>query len=166
MVNLWKPMPILAILVGPPGSCKTSFARTELQDFHVLSKDALKSVKNKEKSLLRLLDIMLSKGTNTVLDNCNVSRKDRSQYISAGRSHDFDVVAYDFGLNYSECVTRNNLRQASEKVPEVAIKTKSKQYQEPSYSEGFTNIFRVLVQGELTGSLKRGFVTIEVNPDY
>jgi len=140
--------PELAILVGLPGSGKSSFYRERLQATHELvSKDLMPSVRDRGARQALLVDQALAAGRPVAVDNTNPRRADRAPLIAAARAHGARVVAYVLATPVKECLARNHGREGRARVPPVAIHTVAKRMESPSLAEGLDAIYYVRAEG-------------------
>ena len=109
--------------------------------------DMLKT-RNRER---RLLEYCFETKQRAVVDNTNVKKEDRADYILQGKANQFKIVGYFFKADVRTCVERNSARAGKQQIPLVGIYSKAKQLELPSYHEGFDQIFYV-------NSLEEGFI--------
>ena len=142
------PRPKLILLVGLPGSGKSTWAARE--KLPVLSSDELRriladdptdqSIHARVFSVLRLLikHRLELKRPVTCVDATNLTPKERRPYIDIARRHDATIEAVFFDAPIDECQRRNRLRQRI--VPREAIETMARKLVVPSASEGFSKV--------------------------
>ena len=133
--------PKILLLMGLPGSGKTTYAKELVSDGWVRSsKDDLRSMmdngkwsKGNEKRVLRLRDQIIrdavNSGSNVVVDDTNFEDRHRD-HISALAEEcgaDFEVLFIDTPLE--ECISRNENR--ANKVPLSVINNMYKKYIAP-----------------------------------
>jgi predicted kinase len=132
------------ILIGLPGSGKSTFYRQRLAGTHDhVSKDALANSRHAGRREDVLIDEALAAQRSLVVDNTNPNAAVRAAIISAARRHGAEVVGYFFPADARDALRRNRLRSGRERVPDVAIFTTRKRLELPSYSEGFDRLFVV-----------------------
>ena len=142
------PRPKLILLVGLPGSGKSTWAARE--KLPVLSSDELRrtladdptdqSIHARVFSILRLLikHRLELKRPVTCIDATNLTPKERRPYIALARRHDASIEAILFDTPIAECQRRNRLRKRV--VPREAIETMARKLVVPSASEGFSKV--------------------------
>ncbi len=127
-----------ALLIGVPGSGKSTFFRERLVDTHVrINMDMLRT-RHRERLLL---EACLRAKQPFAVDNTNVTRVDRVRYLDAARASRFRVVGYFFVVRLEEALDRN--RSRSTPVPEVAVRAKLRALETPRADEGFDSLFTV-----------------------
>jgi len=142
------PRPKLILLVGLPGSGKSTWAARE--KLPVLSSDELRriladdltdqSIHARVFSVLRLLikHRLELKRPVTCIDATNLTPKERRPYIALARRHDAIVEAVFFDTSIAECQRRNRWRKRV--VPREAIETMARKLVPPSPREGFFKV--------------------------
>jgi predicted kinase len=140
----------LVILVGLPGSGKSTFYRERFAATHVhVSKDLLKGAGRPARRQEALIADALASGRSVVVDNTNPSVKDRAALIALARAHGARVVAYFFRSTPGECLARNRRREGAARIPNAAIFIINKRLQPPTLGEGLDALYEVrLVDGE------------------
>jgi predicted kinase len=138
--------PACVILIGLPGAGKTTFYRQRFAGTHAhLSRDAMTSRAQRSRLRLDDLDRQLREGISVVVDDTNVTARDRAVIIARARAAGARVVGYFFDVATRAAVARNAQRTGSARVPNVAIFTSAKRLQRPSLSEGFDELHIVRV---------------------
>jgi predicted kinase len=139
--------PELAILVGLPGAGKTSFARARLAGHDHVSKDLMKSTRDRNARQLALAGQALAAGRSVVVDNTNLRVADRAPLIAAARAAGAEVVGYLFDATAKECLARNRAREGKARVPDVAIHVARARLEPPTREEGFDALHIVHAEG-------------------
>ena len=133
----------LAILIGVPGSGKSTYQRAKLAGHVLVSKDLMPNARDRDSRQLRLIEQALRQGRDVVVDNTNPSRVVRAPLIALGRKHGARVVAYYFPADIAVASARNEQREGRARVPKVAIFTARKRMEPPATDEGFDDIITV-----------------------
>ena len=139
--------PEVAILVGLPGSGKTSFVRARLAGHAHVSKDLMRSTRDRNSRQLALVAQALAAGRSVVVDNTNLRVADRAPLIAAARAGAARVVGYFFEATAQECLARNRTREGKARVPDVAIHVSRARLKPPTRAEGFDTLFIVHAEG-------------------
>lgn len=138
----------LAILVGIPGSGKTSFFQARLAETHVhLSKDLVGHGRDAGRRQLEQVGQALRAGRSVAVDNTNPRAADRAPLIALGREMGARVVAYALQTPPKEAAARNRTRHGHGRVPDVAVFVTAKRLQPPALVEGFDAVYRVRAEG-------------------
>jgi hypothetical protein len=136
--------PELVILVGLPGAGKSTFFRQRFGATHEhVSRDELRKLREPLRRQDELIERALAGGRSVVVDNINVSRKDRAALIALGRRHGARLSVYLFEASARECVARNAGREGPARIPAVGIFAAAKRLVRPALSEGFDALFVV-----------------------
>ena len=137
-------MPELIIFIGLQASGKTTFYRRMLAGTHEhVSKDNFPKARYPERKQSRLIREALAAGKNVVVDNTNVSKKDRENPIAIAREFDCTVIGYVFESTVELSLQRNQERSDKPSVPRVGLLDAAKRRESPSLTEGFTSLHRV-----------------------
>lgn len=128
------------IFIGLQASGKSSFFNQQFRYSHLLiSRDVVKT-RHREQ---RLLQVCLDTQLRFVIDNTNPSIADRAQFIQLAQQAKFEVVGYFFDSPLNDCLAYNRLRPAERQVPDVALRDAVRRLQQPTYAEGFDQLYRV-----------------------
>jgi len=134
------------ILVGLPGSGKSTFYRERLAATHELvSKDAMRHNRQPQRRQEQLIEAALAAGRSVVIDNTNPRLADRAPLIAAARRHGAQVTGYFFAPEAADALRRNRGREGRERVPAVAIFATRKRLEMPTLDEGFDRLYVVTV---------------------
>jgi predicted kinase len=137
-------LPELVILIGLPGSGKTTFFRERFADTHVhVSKDLMRNRRDRQAHQLRLIDEALAAGRSVVVDNVNATAADRAALIEVGRCRAAAIVGYALATTVADSLARNRSREGRARVPAVAIHAAAKRFERPRAGEGFDRLERV-----------------------
>lgn len=130
----------MILFTGIPASGKSFYYKNHFVDTHIrINLDMLKT--RHRESLL--FEACLAAKQPCVVDNTNLTRLQRSRYISAAKSAGFSVVGYYFRSRVDECLARNVERTPS--VPDVAILSASARLEIPNPNEGYDRIYYVWI---------------------
>ena len=136
----------LILLVGLPGSGKSTYYKEHFFNSHVrISNDLLKT-KNRT---AKLLNYCLETEMSFVVDNTNTTAVARRQFIQAcdeaniNRKDPIKKICIWFDCPVATCLKRNDERKEKDKVPKLAILGKAKEFESPTTEEGFDEIRKV-----------------------
>jgi predicted kinase len=138
------------IFVGIQGAGKSTYYRERFFDTHVrINLDMLKTRRREQ----ILLDACIAAGQRFVVDNTNVTARDRLKYIEPARRSGFRVVGYFFDVSPIEAARRNAGRTGKQRVPKSAVFGTHRRLEPPAFAEGFDDIFCVSIddRGEFEG---------------
>jgi predicted kinase len=133
----------LVILVGLPGSGKSTFAAERFPSHTVVSRDRLPAPQRSAARQLALVAEALGRGESVVLDNTSPAVADRAPLVALGRRLGARVVACFFVPDVAGCRRRNAARQGTARVPDVAIFVAAKRLARPTHAEGFHEVEEV-----------------------
>lgn len=131
----------LLIFIGLQGSGKSTYYRRHFAATHVhVSKDLMKSARNRDVQQEKMIDEALGGGKPVVVDNTNPTPIIRAPLIALGRKRGARVIAYFFEVPVKLAVARNRQREGKARVPDVAIFVTAKKLAPPKFEEGFDEI--------------------------
>lgn len=149
-------VPELVILVGLPGAGKSTFFRQRFAATHEhISRDELQRSRAPLRRQEELLVRALGAGRSVVVDNTNVSVKDRAALIALGRRFGARLSVYLFEASARECAARNAGREGTARIPAVGIFAAAKRLVRPLPIEGFDALFVVRTLPELSFEIIR-----------
>jgi predicted kinase len=134
----------LIMFVGIPGSGKSTFYKERFFNSHMRVSLDLLNTRNKEQ---RFLDLAFSLQQRVVIDNTNVTKMERSKYITQAKESRYEVIGYYFESVLSDCLQRNENRVGKDRIENAGVVAKSKQLQSPSVDEGFDALYFVKIEG-------------------
>jgi predicted kinase len=131
----------LVILIGIPGSGKTTWYRQNAAATHVhVSKDLMADVRNKDTLQQKLIGDALMAGQSVVVDNTNPTAIVRAALIALGKRHGARVIGYFFDTPPKVAFVRNKQREGKARVPDAAVFVTAKKLVRPEMSEGFDEL--------------------------
>lgn len=143
-------MKTLVILVGPPGSGKSTYAQDLVNKGYVrISQDAFKGDRSR---VTEAFDAAIKEGKNVVLDRCNINKDQRRVWLNKANSLGYEEkIAVIFNTPLETCIARVQTRKGHETIPETASLDKIKEIvysfekskETPEFVEGFTAIINV-----------------------
>jgi predicted kinase len=130
----------MVLFIGLPATGKSTFYKERFFLTHVrINRDLLKTARREE----LLIKASLEGKTKFVVENTNLTRAVRANYIARAREEGFAVIGYFFDSPAIDAVQRNKLRPEQERVPAVAVWAANKRLELPSRDEGFDQLYRV-----------------------
>jgi predicted kinase len=136
----------MVILVGLPGSGKTTFRRQRLDATHrVISKDLMPNNRRPARRQAQLIEQALSAGQSIAVDNVNPTPEERAELIRSAHAQGARVIGFWFVSSVADCLRRNAAREDKARVPEVAIYSMAKRLRAPQREEGFDELYRVSI---------------------
>ena len=134
--------PTMVVMIGIPGSGKSTFCDAKFPGWRVISRDILRT-RHREEQLLA--DTVASR-LPCVIDNTNVSRAERAKFIAAGKAAGYRIVGYYLRSNIDECLKRNARRTGKARIPDAGVRGRAAQLERPGYTEGFDELYYVVIQ--------------------
>ncbi len=134
--------PTMVIMIGIPGSGKSTFCDKNFRGWRVISRDILRTRHREEQLLADTVASRLS----CVIDNTNVSRAERAKFITAGKAAGYRIVGYYLRSDIDECLKRNARRTGKARIPDAGVRGRAAQLEHPGYAEGFDELFHVSIR--------------------
>ena len=130
------------IFIGLQGSGKSTFYKQTFFYSHMrVNLDMLKS-RNREEHFIKTC---FETSQSFVIDNTNLTKVSRFQYIQQARLHNFQIIGYYFRADVDRSLAWNSQREGKARVPDKAILGSYRWLELPSYEEGFDKLFYVTV---------------------
>ena len=128
------------ILIGIQASGKTSFCQEHFRDIDAVSLDVINTRKNED----RIIAGLINTDKSFVIDNTNPTKAERKKYIDIAKQNGYKTVGIYFRSSVDECAERNAKR--GNIIPLKGILSTAKKLEQPSYSEGFNELFYVKIE--------------------
>lgn len=132
------PLKHLIIMIGFPGSGKSTICETMLKNYIRINSDT-QSKKECTKKICEAIENKLS----VVIDNTNPSVKTRKEYINQFKLHEYYVSCVHINTSREISVHNNiyrSIKNNVKRVPTIAYNIYNKHFEQPSLSEGFDKI--------------------------
>jgi len=148
--------PTLYVMVGIPGSGKSSFAKKNFTNCKYVSRDEIRFSMLKENDVyfakenqvfstfIRTIKENLQAGNNVIADATHISGGSRRKLISNIGKIDYNLVFVVMNTDYKTCLARNDLRDELTKVPHSAMARMYSQFTYPN-KEDFENCKEVVI---------------------
>lgn len=128
------------IFIGIQASGKSSFYRERFFDTHLrLNLDMLKT---RHRETL-LLEACIRAKQRFVVDNTNVLRQQRAEYIERAHAAGFQAIGYFFEPQVMRAIAWNERRSGKACIPVKGLLGTLKRLERPDPGEGFDRLFRV-----------------------
>jgi predicted kinase len=128
------------VFIGIQATGKSAFYQQRFADTHIrINLDMLKTRRREQ----ILLNACLEAKQPFVVDNTNVTREARAEYISQAKASRFSVVGYYFKSTLQSAIERNDQRSPKARIPLKGIVATHRKLELPSYDEGFDRLFYV-----------------------
>lgn len=130
------------IFIGIQGTGKSSFYSERFFHTHVrINSDMLMTAHRLRVLFNACLDVRQS----FVLDNTNVTREVRAQFIAQAKAAGFRVVGYYFRSDIASALARNSERANAARIPDRGVLGTYKKLEIPERTEGFDALYFVQI---------------------
>ncbi len=123
----------IIVLVGIPGSGKSTIARNRFPNHKRLNLDTLHTRKKEDEEIATCL----MNGSDIIVDNTNTTQKSRKKYVQIAKLFGIPIRAIYINCPVDLALQRNASRTGKEHVPDKAVRFYYKILQPPSTDEGF-----------------------------
>lgn len=134
----------MILMIGIQGSGKSTFSKCRLHEYDYISLDVLHTRKKER----LMVDDCIRRGADFVIDNTNPTSQDRARYISLAKQAGYQIIGFFMQSKLNDCIERNNRREGKAKISSVAIAGTSNKLELPSYSEGFDELYFVMIDND------------------
>ena len=148
-------MPKLFLMMGCPGSGKTTFAKNVLKQGTYISRDEIRFQKVKENEeyfskenevfaeFINQINTALERGEDVLADATHLNRASRKKVLNKVKGYDcLGIIHVRPGLQ--EALNQNELRKGTRSyVPRSVVRRMWHSIEEPTYDEGFNIIWTV-----------------------
>lgn len=152
--------PKLMIMVGIPGSGKSTFARNYIENetsvptvwvsrdeirYSLISDKDEYFAKEKEvfKIFVKKINTALALGKNVIADATHLNVPSRKKLLSNITIPNIQIEACVMDTSLQECLNNNEKRSGRARVPQETILRMFHQFEYPTFSEGFTSISQI-----------------------
>jgi predicted kinase len=130
----------VVVFIGIQATGKSTFYRQRFADTHIrINLDMLKTRRREQV----LLGACLEARRPFVVDNTNVTREARAEYISQAKASRSSVIGYYFKSALQSAIERNDQRIGKARIPLKGIVATHRKLELPTYDEGFDRLFYV-----------------------
>lgn len=143
MVKKMNNQPELVILVGLPGSGKSTMAHEQYPKYEYINQDTLGS----REVVNMFFNRAINEKMNIVLDRCNINKSQRRPFIRAAKNAGYKVRCNILTVSKDICIERVINRKDHQTIKNLTVeKVKdivynfAKSYEEPSNEEGIDTL--------------------------
>ncbi|KJH51849.1 DNA 3'-phosphatase [Dictyocaulus viviparus] len=135
----------MIVIVGFPGSGKSTFARKLEKDYGymVVNRDTLGSWQK----CLEHAKVHLRSGKSVIVDNTNPNKETRNRYTALAREMNIPCRCFELTCGIHHASHNVKFRQLTQKVPNevstMILRMHASKYEKPEISEGFNSIVYV-----------------------
>lgn len=148
------------LFIGIQATGKSTFFQQCFFATHVrLNLDMLKT-RNRERILFKAC---LEAKQPFVLDNTNLTREARADYLAQAKAAGFGVTGYYFQSSLAAAIERNNQRTGKAQIPLKGLLAAHRKLEVPSLDEGFNQLWYVQI-GDQVGNGEQ-FIVEEWNDE-
>ena len=131
----------IIVLVGIPGSGKTTLALSSYPKHHRVNLDRLHTRKKEDKEI----SDSIANDRDIIIDNTNITKRSRSKYIETAKLFGITIKAIYLKCPLETALARNASRQGKERIPDNAVRFYNKVLEPPSVEEGFDKVDELVI---------------------
>jgi len=136
IINYTKDSGEIVLMVGLPGSGKSTFVKNQLGNYQYISGDVLKTTPKIIKAIKELY-CFHGDSLRVVIDACNHTVEKRKTYIDLANQIELSIRCIWIDVAKETAIAQNELRKDTlGYLPKIAIYTIAKRFEAPSSSEG------------------------------
>lgn len=124
----------IVVMVGYPGSGKTTFCQKIFKSYFICSGDEHKT----SAKMIKVANAAIQNGQSVVFDATNPSKEKRQVFIEYAKTKNLPIRCVHIATSFSESLIKNNER--AKPVPKIVYNIYKSKFQEPSIDEGFYSV--------------------------
>lgn len=135
--------PEMIINVGFPASGKSYYSQRYVlsNDYEYINQDTLRT----KKKCLMETEKLLKKGVSVIIDNTNMSKADRKEYLDMAKRYNIQCRCLLFTTPKEVCIHNSHFRNFTSNnqvaiIPQIVYNIMNKKYEKPDLNEGFYKI--------------------------
>jgi len=135
--------PEMIINVGFPASGKSYYTQRYVlpNDYEYINQDTLRT----KKKCLMETEKLLKKGVSIIIDNTNMSKNERKEYLDLAKKYNIQCRCLLFTTPKEVCIHNSHFRNFTSNnqvtiIPQIVYNIMNKKYEKPELSEGFYQI--------------------------
>jgi len=133
----------MIINVGFPASGKSYYSQRYVlsNDYEYINQDTLRT----KKKCLMETEKLLKKGVSVIIDNTNMSKADRKEYLDMAKRYNIQCRCLLFTTPKEVCIHNSHFRNFTSNnqvaiIPQIVYNIMNKKYEKPDLNEGFYKI--------------------------
>jgi DNA 3'-phosphatase len=132
-----KPLEMI-IMVGPPSSGKSTFAKAQFSAYTYINMDTLGNTPK----CIRMATAAIKSKLSLVIDNTNPSAEVRKRYLSllVGTNYTCKCIYMNVDIDLAKHLNKYRLQYTGKNIPQIAYGKYQSQFEYPKLSEGFSEI--------------------------
>ena len=130
----------LIMLVGAPGSGKSTFCLQHFHNTHIRLNLDMLGTRHRENILFRAC---LEAKQPVCIDNTNLTARVRARFLGPARAARFSCKAYVLDTTLEACLAYNEGRPDKTRVPDQALRSMYRKLEPPTQQEGFDEVIMI-----------------------